>query len=226
MVENTPEYWKNRGNAALRSRDYRKGMECYKNAIDQNFRYSPAWHNLGLVLKKLGRTEESDFCFDVEREIEENIVYQHANNPYCEWCGQDLTPDHGDNCPVIFGDRTCKQRMKAREVLILSLYKEPGGAFVMDPASKQANQRIIFEVYKNWINICGQSLKRISNRKTSLIGGTIRKKKYRKLLELHNSLHLPLFRLKKDLLPGTLSAGKYQELLFLCYNSIFMEEKE
>jgi hypothetical protein len=59
-------------------------------------------------------------------------------------------------------------------VLILSLYKEPNGRFVMGPVNKQANQRIIFEVYKNWINICGQSLKRISTRKNSLIGGTIR----------------------------------------------------
>ena len=226
MEEITPEYWKNKGNEAIKSNNYEKGLECYKNAIDLNFRYSPAWHNLGIVLKKLGRTDESDFCFDFEKEIDDNITYLHAINPYCEWCGQDLTPDHWDNCPVIFGDRTCKQRIKAREVLILSLHQETAGAFVVGQSDKLVNQRIIFEVYKNWINICGQSLKRISSRRKTLIGGTFRKKKYRKLLELHRNLHLPLFKLKKDLVPGALSAGKYQELLFSCYNSIFIPEKK
>ncbi len=226
MFQNTPGYWKDRGNEAIKSNNYEKGLEFYKNALDMDFRYSPVWHNLGLVLKQMGRTNESDFCFDTEKEIEDNVTYLPAINPYCEWCGKDLTPDHDDYCPVIFGDRTCKQRTKARELLILALHQEPGGAFIMEPSGKKANQRIIFEVYKNWINICAQSLNRISTHKKSFIVGILQKRKYEKLLKLHNDLHPPLFKLKKDLLPGALTAGKYQELQFLCYNSIFITKEQ
>ena len=69
MSDNTPEYWKNRGNEEVKLNNLDKGLEFYKNALEIDPDYLPALHNLGMVYKRLGNEKESELYFNREHEI-------------------------------------------------------------------------------------------------------------------------------------------------------------
>jgi len=69
MSENTPEYWKDKGNEEIKQKNYDKGLEYYKIAIEIDPDYTPAWHNLGQVYKFLGDENAYKSCLIKETEI-------------------------------------------------------------------------------------------------------------------------------------------------------------
>jgi tetratricopeptide (TPR) repeat protein len=76
MSDNTPEYWKNKGNEEVKLNNFDRGLEFYKKALEIDPDYLPALHNLGLVYKQIGKEKESEFYFNRELEIENNYQKQ------------------------------------------------------------------------------------------------------------------------------------------------------
>lgn len=80
MSDNTPEYWKNKGNDEVKLNNFDEGLEFYKKALEIDPDYLPALHNLGMVYKRLGKEKESELYFDREREIENKSGNQFSQD--------------------------------------------------------------------------------------------------------------------------------------------------
>jgi tetratricopeptide (TPR) repeat protein len=54
---------KDQGNIFYKQGNYEEAVRCYHDALVLNPNSDSAWHNLGMVLKRQGKIEESEYCF-------------------------------------------------------------------------------------------------------------------------------------------------------------------
>ena len=57
------DLWKEKGNQFYIKENYEEAAKCYHQALEINPKSSSTWHNLGMVCRKLGKVEDSQFCF-------------------------------------------------------------------------------------------------------------------------------------------------------------------
>ena len=62
-IETDSDFWKNKGNEFYKKGNFEEAITCYKKAIKINPKSGSAYHNLGLVYRRLGDSEKSKFCF-------------------------------------------------------------------------------------------------------------------------------------------------------------------
>jgi tetratricopeptide (TPR) repeat protein len=68
---------KKQGNEFFKSRNYKEAAGCYYKAIELKPDFHQAWHNMGMVLKKLGDDNNANKCFQQEKEIIESHTPDH-----------------------------------------------------------------------------------------------------------------------------------------------------
>jgi tetratricopeptide (TPR) repeat protein len=74
---------KKQGNEFFQSGLYKEAAGCYYKAIKLKPEFHQAWHNLGVVFKKMGDENKADRCFQKEKEIFEYYTRNHHS-----WTGR------------------------------------------------------------------------------------------------------------------------------------------
>ncbi len=80
--------WKDQGNIFYKQENYEEAIRCYHEALVINPNSESAWHNLGMTLKRQGKTEESKFCFDKEKQCSSDISSKTQITPKTEKSSQ------------------------------------------------------------------------------------------------------------------------------------------
>ena len=70
--DNTPEYWRLKGNDFFRSGNFEEALACYEQALNLDPLYSLAWNNRGSVMGYLERYEDALKAFTKAVEIDPN----------------------------------------------------------------------------------------------------------------------------------------------------------
>lgn len=73
MNAGTAEYWKNKGNDSLKQKKIIEAIKFYQKSLLIDSKYTPSWHNLGLICEKIGLIEEANYCYSEEKRLTENL---------------------------------------------------------------------------------------------------------------------------------------------------------
>ncbi len=59
-----PDFWKEKGNGFYKQKNYNEAINCFTTALKIDSKYAPAWNNLSLALRKIGKNQEAQECQD------------------------------------------------------------------------------------------------------------------------------------------------------------------
>ena len=77
-----PEFYKERGNQYFKQKNYKEAARYYIKALKLDSNYAPAWNNLALAFKKIGKEQEAQECLDkYNKLVKQNKLWQSDNNP-------------------------------------------------------------------------------------------------------------------------------------------------
>ena len=64
-----PVQLKERGNELFRQEKFLDALDCYEKALAIDQFYTEAWFNKSMVLKKIGRTDQSKVCWGIYKRL-------------------------------------------------------------------------------------------------------------------------------------------------------------
>jgi hypothetical protein len=64
-----PIQWKDRGNDFFRDEKFLDALDCYEKALAIDQFYKEAWCNKSIVLKKIGRNDQSKVCWGIYKRL-------------------------------------------------------------------------------------------------------------------------------------------------------------
>ena len=115
-------YWNKRGNEFARQNLFEDAINCYDNAIFEDDRYYQAWHNKGIILKKMGKIEESQYCLQIAQNIKNQSIKNEQKPPGEINKKQIIIPDVTDSNNVKDNEnKNLKGKLQQKTVSVKSL---------------------------------------------------------------------------------------------------------
>jgi tetratricopeptide (TPR) repeat protein len=74
-----PVQLKERGNELFREEKFMDSLDCYEKALAIDQFYQEAWYNKSIVLKKIGRQDQSKVCWGIYKRLSSGIPEAQKN---------------------------------------------------------------------------------------------------------------------------------------------------
>ena len=74
-----PVQLKERGNELFRQEKFLDALDCYEKALAIDQFYTEAWYNKSMVLKKIGRTDQSKVCWGIYKRLSSGAPESQKN---------------------------------------------------------------------------------------------------------------------------------------------------
>lgn len=74
-----PVQLKDKGNELFRKEKYLDALDCYEKALAIDQFYKEAWFNKSIVLKKIGRDDQSKVCMGIYKRLNEGPPVEQKN---------------------------------------------------------------------------------------------------------------------------------------------------
>ncbi len=75
-----PVQLKERGNELFREEKFMDALDCYEKALAIDQFYQEAWYNKSIVLKKIGRQDQSKVCWGIYKRLSSGVPKAQKNS--------------------------------------------------------------------------------------------------------------------------------------------------